>query len=79
MCRREKCKRGAIQNTNESFHSIIWGMASKNKWCSLTTVRIAVSLAIAKFNLGFSAGLSRCLTAVTGQAASKVSWLLSLG
>ena len=82
VCRRElleKCKRGATQNTNESFHNVIWGMASKNKWCSLTTVRIAVSLAIAKFNLGFSAGLSRCLTAVTGQAASKVSRLLSLG
>ena len=74
VCRRElleKCKRGATQNTNESFHSVIWGMASKNKWCSLTTVRIAVSLAIAKYDLGFSAGLSRCLTAVTGQAASK--------
>ena len=74
VCRRElleKCKRGATQNTNERFHSVIWGMASKNKWCSLTTVRIAVSLAIAKYNLGFSAGLSRCLTAVTGQAASK--------
>ena len=72
VCRRElldRRKRGATQNNNESFHNVIWGMARKSQFCSVTTLRLAVSLAVAKYNLGYASGFSRCLLAVTGQEA----------
>ena len=62
VCRKElldKCKRGATQNTNESFHNVIWDMARKTQFCSLTTLKLAVGLAVAKYNLGYVSGLSR--------------------
>ena len=70
MCRRElldKCKRGATQNNNESFHNVIWGMARKSQFCSVTTLRLAVDLAVSKYNLGYVSGFSRCFIAVFGQ------------
>ena len=72
VCRRElldKCKRGATQNNNESFHNVIWGMARKSQFCSLTTLRLAVDLAVSKYNLGYVSGFSRCFVAALGQGA----------
>ena len=72
MCRRElldKCKRGATQNNNESFHNVICGMARKSQFCSLTTLRLAVDLAVSKYNLGYVSGFSMCLEAALGQEA----------
>ena len=65
----EGCKRGATQNSNESYHNIIWSMARKTQFCSLTSLRIAMNLAVAKYNLGNAAGVSRCFVAVTGLEA----------
>ena len=62
----EAWKRGATHNTNESFHNIVWTMARKTQFCSLTTLRIALNLAVAKYNFGFLSGLSRCFVAITG-------------
>ena len=72
VCRRElldKCKRGATQNDNESFHNVIWNMARKTQFCSVITLKLVLGLAVAKYNLGYVSGLSRCLVAVTGQEA----------
>ena len=33
----QACIRGAPQNTNESYHNVIWSMARKTQFCSLTT------------------------------------------
>ena len=63
----EKCKRGATQNNNENFHNVVWNMARKTQFCSLTTLKLIINLAVAKHNLGCTSGLSRCLVAVTGQ------------
>ena len=72
VCRRElldKCKRGATQNTNESFHSVMWNIARKTLFFYLTTLKLAVGLTVAKYNFGYVSVLSRCLVAVTGQEA----------
>ena len=72
VCRRElldKCKRGATQNSNESFHNVILGMARKSQFCSVTTLRLAVDLVISKYNLGYVSGFRRCFVAVFGQEA----------
>ena len=65
----QACIRGATQNTNESFHNVIWSMTRKTQFCSLTTLRIAINLAAAKYNLGNVAGVSRCFVAITGLEA----------
>ena len=65
----EACIRGATQNTNESFHNVFWAMVRKTQFCSLTTLRIALNLDVAKYNLGFVAGVSRCFVAITGLEA----------
>ena len=44
-------------------------MVRETQFCSLTTSRIALNLAVAKYNLGFTAGVSRCFVAVTGLKA----------
>ena len=65
----EGCKRGATQNTNESFHNVTWSMARKTQFRSLTSLRIAINLAVVKYNLGNAAGVSRCFVVVTGLEA----------
>ena len=65
----EACKRGATQNTNESFHNVVRAIVRETQFCSLTTLWIAPNLAVAKYNLGFTAGVSRCFVAITGLEA----------
>lgn len=48
----ERCQRGKTQNPNESLHSVIWSLVSKNKHASLFTVEAAVAEAVARFNAG---------------------------
>lgn len=48
----ERCQRGKTQNTNESLHSVIWSLASKDKHASLVAVESAVAEAVLRFNTG---------------------------
>ena len=48
----EKCIRGATQNTNESFHNVIWSIASKTHFIAKSTMNTAVHLAAARYNSG---------------------------
>ena len=53
----EKCIRGATQNTNESFHNVIWSIASKTHFIAKSTMNTAVHLAAARYNSGHAVGL----------------------
>lgn len=48
----DRCKRGRTQNSNESFHSVIWSMISKEQHFSLFAVEAAVAEAVLRFNAG---------------------------
>ena len=48
----ESCILGATQNLNESFNSTIWQHCPKTEFCSATTVKIVVNLAVISFNSG---------------------------
>ena len=63
----EKCKHGATQNSNESFHNIIWSMCRK----TTSPLNLAVNLAIAQFNVVKYIGLRNILNlkAVTSESA----------
>ena len=51
----EKCLKGATQNQNESFNSLIWVRSPKTEYSSLATTQIAVSHATLVFNSGVRA------------------------
>ena len=44
-------------------------MARKSQFCSLTTLRLAVDLAVSKYNSGYVSGFSRCFVAALSQRA----------
>ncbi|KAG0412139.1 hypothetical protein HPB47_010718 [Ixodes persulcatus] len=46
------CKRGKIQNANESLHSVIWSLTPKDQNASLFTVESALAEATLRFNVG---------------------------
>ena len=48
----ECCVLEATLNQNESFNSTIWQHCPKTEFCSATTVKIAVNLAVISFNSG---------------------------
>ncbi|XP_077551374.1 uncharacterized protein LOC144165145 [Haemaphysalis longicornis] len=48
----QRCVRGKTQNSNESFHSVIWSLISKDQHSSLFAVEAAVAEAVLRFNTG---------------------------
>ncbi|XP_015124356.1 uncharacterized protein LOC107046281 [Diachasma alloeum] len=48
-----RCSRGGTQNTNESRHAVIWSKCPKHTISSLSKIRIAITTAVAEFNMGF--------------------------
>lgn len=48
----ERCLRGKTQNSNESFHSVIWNLVPKERHSSLFAVEAAVAEAVLRFNTG---------------------------
>lgn len=48
----ERCFRGKTQNSNESFHSVIWNLVPKERHSSLFAVEAAVAEAVLHFNTG---------------------------
>ncbi|KAH7977628.1 hypothetical protein HPB49_003057 [Dermacentor silvarum] len=48
----ERCQRGKTQNGNDSFHSLIWSLAPKERHVSLFALEAAVAEAVLKFNTG---------------------------
>lgn len=55
------CEKCYTQNRNESLYHVIWGMASKELYCSHKEICLAVSLGFLNFNQGFdSTHTQRC-------------------
>ena len=44
---------GGSQNANEAFHSLLWTMAPKHRFCSSTILRIALGLSTIIYNDGY--------------------------
>ncbi|KAL8591514.1 hypothetical protein ACOMHN_000529 [Nucella lapillus] len=53
-----RCLAGKTQNSNESFHSLLWSICPKERWASLRTVDTALGIAVQKFNQGSTALLN---------------------
>ena len=53
----QRCVDGKTQNSNESFHSLVWSMCPKQRWAGRRSVDTAVAIAVPKFNKGSSAHL----------------------
>ncbi|CAF1300157.1 unnamed protein product [Rotaria sp. Silwood1] len=56
LASKESLKRvlnGSSQNPNESFHSLLWNMAPKNRFCSGTIIDVRLGLAIMIYNDGY--------------------------
>lgn len=51
----EKCLHGKTQNANECFYNSVWRIASKTEFSGLTSLELAVHLAVLKYNEGMSA------------------------
>lgn len=68
LCSRESLKRvidGGSQNANEAFHSLLWTMAPKHRYCSSMILRIALGLSTMVYNDGYSS-LDKLFTSVFG-------------
>ncbi|KAL8573943.1 hypothetical protein ACOMHN_029390 [Nucella lapillus] len=50
-----RCLAGKPQNSNESFHSVLWSLCPKERWGNLRTVDTALAIAVQRFNKGASA------------------------
>ncbi|KAH7943390.1 hypothetical protein HPB52_007793 [Rhipicephalus sanguineus] len=48
----QRCQQGKTQNSNESLHSVIWSLASKEQHASLFAVEAAAAEAVLRFNTG---------------------------
>jgi hypothetical protein len=57
---------GASQNSNESFHSLLWTMAPKSRFTSGDIMDSCVCLAVIIFNDGFH-GLARIIRNLCGE------------
>lgn len=51
----QRCLAGKTQNSNESFHAVLWSACPKERWGSLRTVQTALALSVQRFNKGSSA------------------------
>ncbi|KAL8578549.1 hypothetical protein ACOMHN_028821 [Nucella lapillus] len=61
-----RCLAGKTQNSNESFHSVLWSLCPKERWGNLRTVDTALAIAVQRFNKGASALQDVMLELVTG-------------
>lgn len=50
----QKCLSGKTQNSNESFHAMVWQSCPKERWACLRTVDTAVAVCVQRFNKGSS-------------------------
>ena len=46
---------GGSQNANEAYHSLLWSMVPKHRYCSSTTLRIGLGLSTIIYNEGYEA------------------------
>jgi hypothetical protein len=46
---------GGSQNANEAYHSLLWTMVPKHRYCSSTTLRIGLGLSTIIYNQGYQA------------------------
>ena len=56
LCSRDSLSRvigGGSQNANECFHSLLWTMVPKHRYCSSITLRIALGLSTIVYNDGY--------------------------
>ena len=51
----KRCLSGKTQNSNESFHSLVWRLCPKERWAGLQKVDTAVAICIQRFNKGSAA------------------------
>ncbi|XP_076451528.1 uncharacterized protein LOC143287427 [Babylonia areolata] len=51
----ERCLAGKTQNSNESFHSMVWRTCPKERWAGLRTVHSAVAVCVQRYNKGSTA------------------------
>ena len=52
------CIKAYTQNSNESLHHVIWGLAPKDQYHSSIEIRVAINLGVCLFNDGFEATMS---------------------
>lgn len=57
----QRGQRGKIHNSNEALHSLIWGLAPKEKHASLFAVEAAIAEAVMCFNAGMAEASSTIL------------------
>ena len=50
-----RCLSGKTQNSNESFHSMVWRACPKERWAAKRTVDTAVAICVQRFNKGSTA------------------------
>jgi hypothetical protein len=54
---------GGSQNANEAYHSLLWTMVPKHRYCSSTTLRIGLGLSAIIYNEGYQA-LNKLFTSI---------------
>ncbi|CAF1283914.1 unnamed protein product [Rotaria sordida] len=54
---------GGSQNANEAYHSLLWTMVPKHRYCSSTTLRTGLGLSTIIFNEGYEA-LNKIFTSI---------------
>lgn len=70
LCSRESLQRvvyGDSQNANEAFHSLVWTMVPKHRYCSSTILRIGIGLSTIVYNDGY-ASLNHLFSNIFGAA-----------
>ena len=70
----EKCKNCRTQNVNESLHSVIWGMAPKDKYTSPNETEAAVNIGVSLYNDGLTKTLKRLYEAWGLKYTSSAEW-----
>ncbi|XP_077503578.1 uncharacterized protein LOC144114016 [Amblyomma americanum] len=69
----QRCIRGKTQNSNESFHSIIWTLIHKERHSSLFAVEAATAEAVLRFNAGCKHTATAILQECNGNMPATVS------
>jgi hypothetical protein len=54
---------GGSQNANEAYHSLLWTMVPKHRYCSSTTLRIGLGLSTIIYNEGYQT-LNKLFTSI---------------
>jgi hypothetical protein len=54
---------GGSQNANEAYHSLLWTIVPKHRYCSSTTLRIGLGLSTIIYNEGYKA-LNKLFTSI---------------